>query len=130
MSNILIISDSHPQNNRMKSLLEEEGFHVQTACGGLEGVQLLDENYFDLLITEILMPQMNGFEIISHIRATGKTMKIIAMTSGGIIGVDAYLKAVRSFGADMVMKIPFRDGHMIRVVRSVLKAYDKDQQSA
>jgi DNA-binding response OmpR family regulator len=130
MPKILVINDSSSLNKRMESVLTGEGYIVYSAERGAEGARMISENYFDLVITEILMHDMSGFEIISHIkRVSGKT-RIIAMTSGGIIDVDEYLKTMKSFGADMVIKKPFRDGYMIRVVKLILNSCHSDQKIA
>lgn len=130
MPKILIINDSSTLNKRMESVLTGEGYKVHSAGGGPEGATMISENDYDLVITEILMRDMSGFEIISHIKKESKKTRIIAMTSGGIIDVDEYLKTVKSYGADMVIKKPFRDGYMIRVVKLILDSCHADQKIA
>lgn len=127
MSKILIISDSKTQNERMKLVLAGQGFEVHTGNGGPEGSKMIKENFFDLVIMEVVMADMSGFEIITQIKQQNDTTKIIAMTSGGIIDVHEYLKAVKMFGANMVIKKPFRDGYMIRVVNMILNKYNINQ---
>jgi DNA-binding NtrC family response regulator len=91
---------------------------------------MIKEHFFDLVILEVVMAEMSGFEIITQIKQQNDTTKIIAMTSGGIIDVHEYLKAVKMFGANMVIKKPFRDGYMIRVVKLILNKYSTNQISA
>jgi DNA-binding NtrC family response regulator len=130
MSKILIISDSKTQNERMKLVLKGQGFEVHTGIGGLQGSKMINDHFFDLVIMEVVMKEISGFEIITQIKQQNDTTKIIAMTSGGIIDVHEYLNAVKMFGANMVIKKPFRDGYMIRVVKLILNKYSTNQISA
>lgn len=120
MNKILIISDNKEQSVRMKSVLANKQYSILIAKGGLDGIKLIDKKKPDLLITEILMKEVNGFEIITHIRNLKYEIKVIAMTSDGIIEADEYLKAIKALGADMVIKKPFRDGYLTNMVRSLL----------
>lgn len=120
MNKIVIISDSQSQNSRLQSVLEREKYKVCIASSGTEGLRIIDKELPELVITEIVMPELSGFEIISLVKRQHRNTKIIAMTSGGIINVDDYLKAVKSFGADMVLKKPFRDGYLVRIVGFIL----------
>jgi len=121
MCNILIISDSTSLNKRISKVLEKEHYTINTTTSALKGLDVIESKKPNLIILEILMPDMSGFELISKITSIEKEAKIIAMTSGGIINVEDYLSAIKSFGADMVLKKPFRDGYLLRMVNILLK---------
>lgn len=120
MFKILIISDDKEQAVRIKSTLENKLYIIFIATGGLDGLNIILKEEPELVITEILMKEMNGFEIISHIKNSHPGIKVIAMTSGGIIDADDYLRAIKALGANMVIKKPYRDGYLSKMVGSTL----------
>lgn len=91
----------------LKMLLEKHGFSVVTAHNGEEGLNTFFSKYFDLLITDIRMPGSNGLQLISDIRKRNDRVKILAMSGGGYIPADDYLRISKLFGADRILNKPF-----------------------
>jgi len=69
---ILVVEDSITSRTLLKNILETAGYHVRTAVDGMEAFTALMEEDFDLVITDIEMPRMNGFELCAKIRADKK----------------------------------------------------------
>jgi len=121
MRKILIISDNKNEARRIKSVLKNNNHNsIFVADGGLDGKKKISNWRPDLVITEILMKEMNAFEIVPFIKTMNQDMKVIAMTLGGIIEADDYLNAIKALGADMVIKKPYRDKFLINSVRTLL----------
>ncbi|MFQ5686329.1 MAG: response regulator, partial [Candidatus Scalindua sp.] len=80
MKKILIIDDNEDVLDIFKQLLVEEGFSVSTANNGIAGIELFKRQSFDLVITDINMPEMSGFDVIKKINNIIK-VPIILMSS-------------------------------------------------
>ncbi len=80
---VLIVDDSAVIRNSLGFLLEMEGFEVQTAGNGLEGLEKLQKHQFDTIIADINMPKMHGYDLIKEIRKIEnyKDVPIIIITT-------------------------------------------------
>src|ERR1700679_2686654 len=100
MANILVVDDDAPLVYAQGEFLPRAGHTVSTAANGKEAMELVARNDFDLVITDLIMPEKEGLETIAEIRRTAPKIKIIA-TSGGTIRIDAKdsLSMAQMFGA-------------------------------
>lgn len=73
---ILLIDDSSVNNLLLQNILEDEGFEVQTAFSGREGLEKIDFDKPDLVVLDIMMPRMDGFEVLKKIISNPETKKI------------------------------------------------------
>jgi CheY-like chemotaxis protein len=121
MNRILIIEDSKSTAEQLKFFLEQEGYIVSIAANGLEGIKLFEASIFDLVITDILMPVMDGIEVILFLKKNYPKIKIIAMTSGGNIKAAEYLKAVKLLGVDFTLRKPFRDNYLKNILNKIIE---------
>jgi DNA-binding response OmpR family regulator len=104
-------------------------WQVSTAQDGRRATQLVQEGSFDLVITDILMPEKEGLETILELRRDHPEVKVIAMSGGGRrIHLDV-LGIARSFGAHRVIEKPFDATTLIEVVRSLFAESDHDLPS-
>jgi CheY-like chemotaxis protein len=78
---ILVIDDEPVLRVTFKHLLEGEGYRVWTASNGREGLDIFRQHPVDLVITDIVMPEMDGYEIIENIRRESPGLPIIAMSA-------------------------------------------------
>ena len=67
-SRILIVDDEESASEYLRLILEEEGFSVRTTANGVEALIALETNSFDLVISDIRMPQMDGLELLAHLQ--------------------------------------------------------------
>jgi len=72
MLNILVIDDERPILDLMRSALTSAGFEVEIASDGQEGIQKFEDGQFDLVITDMLMPGVDGRGVVKHIRNSAK----------------------------------------------------------
>jgi DNA-binding response OmpR family regulator len=105
MKRILVVEDNKLILETIAQSLSREGYEIIKAMDGKECLRLLDENNFDLLITDLYMPFINGLELLSMLQEQGrKTMPVLVLSAGG--NEENVLKAFE-MGADDFMIKPF-----------------------
>lgn len=121
MAQLLIVDDDMTILLVMKSALAEAGFHVQSAENGKEALQMIHQNRYDLLITDILMPDIDGLAVIDKAIAANPAITILAISGGGQFkdGGDL-LDAALVSGADAVLQKPFRSDELVRTVNALV----------
>lgn len=120
MQKILIIDDDEQILSLLARSVELAGFAAVTAVNGREGQRLLDKQPFDLVITDLIMPEKEGMETISYIRKHFPETKIIAISGGGRIGPETYLPAALELGANKAFAKPFSMDDLIAAIRQLL----------
>ena len=97
MSTVLIIDDDAQFNLMLKSALEIKGYEVETAANGKEGKTLYQNKKYDVIITDIIMPDVDGYEVILDLRRMGMSDTTIAVSGGGRTAADDYLVTAQHF---------------------------------
>ena len=122
MFQILVAEDDKNTRRLMEAVLKEHGYHPILACDGLEALKLLDTHHVDLVILDIMMPGMDGYEFTRQLRATDYTLPILMVTAkqlpedkrkGFIVGTDDY------------MTKPFSPSEMVARVKAHLARYER-----
>lgn len=127
---ILVIDDEELIRVQVRMALEQEGFIVQQAANGIEGLQRIELSVPDLVITDILMPDKEGIETILDLRRRYPSIRIIAISGGGRTGNKDFLRTAKHLGADRTLAKPFGLGELLKVVREVLAEADEAAKSA
>jgi len=122
MKKILIIDDEPYILLMLKKMLERAGYEVDLASNGREGLDLFEKETADLVITDIIMPDKEGLELIIEMKKQKPGLKIIAMSGGGRISPDSYLECATYFGAEKVFQKPFRQKELVSAVRELIPA--------
>ena len=108
MPSVLIIDDDDQFRKLIKRFLEKDGYEVLEASNGIEGIDMYKRFKADLIVTDIIMPEQEGIETIIKLRREYPTVKIIAMSGGGmIIEPDNYLKIAKDLFVQYTFKKPF-----------------------
>jgi Response regulator containing CheY-like receiver domain and AraC-type DNA-binding domain len=81
----------------LKSALTIKGYNVDTASNGKEAKALYQSNVYDVIITDIIMPNVDGYEVILDLRRMGMGDRIIAVSGGGRTAADDYLITAKHF---------------------------------
>jgi len=115
MANILIVDDERSIRLLLRALLERENHHVFEASNGRAGLDLYRERAFDLIITDLTMPEMDGLEFISELTKCFVNVKVIAMT--GDSGSGSRLTNAKLLGAQSTLKKPFSIDTVLTLVR-------------
>jgi DNA-binding response OmpR family regulator len=130
MPSVLIIDDEAEVSQALRRVLERAGFAVTTCLGGDEGLEAFRAAPADLVITDIIMPKVNGIALLQAIRALRAQTRIIAISGGGNFGplayrpeaitTSAYLAAATQAGADAVLTKPFDKQELLDTVQRLL----------
>jgi len=117
---ILVIDDEEPVRVVLRQMLEKEGYEVEEAQDGAVGMNLLHDHLYDLIITDLFMPEKEGIETMMEVRKCFPQVKIIAMSGGGRAGALDFLPMAESFGALRTLAKPFERKELLEAVRAVL----------
>ncbi len=121
MARILIIDDEAMIRDLLKELLEREGYETITASGGNDGIEIYRKKPADLIITDLIMPGKEGIETIMELRRDFPDVKIIAMSGGGKIDSETYLKIAKTIGAIETIAKPFDRKDLLKTIRKLLE---------
>lgn len=116
----VIIDDEPLVCANLSELLSDHGYEVSIAHDGLEGVKLVKKFSPMVVVTDVVMPNMDGLEFIMELRKTNAELKVIAMSGGGRNMNFDYLSAAKTFGADVVLYKPFQEEDLLKAVEQVL----------
>lgn len=114
---ILVVDDEEGARDLFYTILTDEGYDVSLAPGGEEALDLFRGDAFNLVITDIKMPVMDGLQLLQEIRKMGSKTDVIMVTAYG--EVESYLKAM-SLGAAEYINKPVRIKELKRIVHKVL----------
>lgn len=120
MAKIILIDDEPSILLMLKKMLEKAGHEVDTASNGNEGIILFEKNKYDLLITDIIMPEKEGMETIIEAHKKYPGLKIIAISGGGRISPEGYLPGAKHLGANMVFQKPLVQKEFLEAVAVLL----------
>jgi len=122
---ILVVDDVDGVRRELTLLLEEEGYDVDQAANGKEALNFLQEYPIDLVVTDILMPDVDGIILIKEIKEKYPQIKVIAISGGGKLikleGEHNYLSSAKLIGANAVLKKPFNSDELLVLVKSLLE---------
>ena len=121
--NILLIDDEPLVRKTMRVALERAGHQVVEAANGRIGGDLFDRGDFDLVISDILMPEQEGIETIRKMRSARPDVRILAISGGGRGKSTGYLWMAADLGANEVLQKPFGPTELVAMV-SHLCAHD------
>ena len=117
---ILLIEDEARLRHNLQILLQSEGYRVVTAAHGAEGLQRLQEGPFDLVITDLIMPEMDGFQVMEYLQSHHPDTVVVAITA--YASADSTIQALRRGAYDYITK-PFDiDVLQIVIKRALEKA--------
>jgi|SRR5579862_8032186 len=116
---ILVIDDDHLVRYTLSKILRKHGHEVSMAADGARGTELLSAERPELVITDIIMPEQEGFETIVQIRRDYEHIKVIAISGGFRTGNLDVLSMAHALGADDVLAKPFEEDDLLRAVDRV-----------
>jgi len=117
---ILVVEDEEGVRLVVQVALERAGYRVTTAANGQEASRLLAAGEFALVLTDVLMPDKDGIEVINELRQQHPDLPIIAMSGGGRLPRDGYLTVALRLGAHAILQKPFTIDELVAVVGRLL----------
>ncbi|MEX0741267.1 MAG: response regulator [Phycisphaeraceae bacterium] len=120
MARILLIDDDELLRGMVHKTLQRAGFEVVDACDGKVGLERMDEGHFDLVITDMVMPEQEGIETVLALRAKHPQLPILAISGGGRGKPGDYLAMASKLGAAGTLAKPFDNDELIAVVKELL----------
>jgi CheY-like chemotaxis protein len=120
MKRILFIDDNEPFRVSFARILERQGYTVVQAGDGLEGLRKFEEERPDLIICDLIMPEMEGMETIQELLRRKPDVRIIAISGGGRVNPLDYLKIAQMMGAVEQLAKPFSSDELISVVERLI----------
>lgn len=122
MARILLIDDDDAFRTMLRLTLVHFGHTVIEAGNGKEGLELFPRSQAELLITDIVMPEKEGLEVLMALRHLAPPVKTIAMSGGGLGNASDYLRVAKLMGAVQVLKKPFSNEALVAAVNAALAA--------
>lgn len=123
MGNILIVEDEPAIANLIYVNLSDEGYRCICAFDGNQGADLIEKEQFDLILLDIMLPEIDGYELLEYIKPLGTP--VIFLTAKG--AVDDRIKGLK-LGADDYLVKPFQIGELSARVEAVLRRYGKSER--
>ncbi len=124
MARLLIIDDDVRLGALLERLLKPEGYHITLVTDGLQGVRRATGEVFDLMVLDVMLPGMDGFEVLRRVRAQS-TVPVIMLTAKGsdsdrVVGLE--------LGADDYLAKPFNPRELVARIKAVLRRSDVGQK--
>jgi len=117
MSRILIVEDEKKMRHLLSIMLERKGYEVEQACDGVEGLGRIQERPFDIVVTDIKMPRMDGMELLQNITRMDIPCPVVFITAFATL--ESAIQAMRAGAADYIVK-PFDEEQIIMTVERTL----------
>ena len=122
MARILLADDNRQLRNILAEALTEAGHSVVEAADGKQAITQLAAQSFEVVITDMLMPEADGAEVMQMHRRLVPRPLLVVIGGGGHIDPERYLAMARAMGADQVLRKPFPPSVLIAAVARLLAA--------
>ena len=120
MAHILLVDDEQLVVDTLRAAIQSKGHTVETACNGIQGLTKFSAGRFDLVITDIIMPDKEGIGMILEMRQAAPGAKIIAISGGGRTGNVEFLNMAAKLGAAATLKKPIRLAELFQALDDCL----------
>lgn len=117
---ILVVDDDLDVRKIVSINLTKLGHLVSEAADGREAVSKMTTTIFDVVITDVLMPEKDGLELIREIRSKSPVTRIVAMSGGGRSPSLSYLEIARRLGAHALLNKPFSSSELVSSIDAAL----------
>jgi YesN/AraC family two-component response regulator len=115
MKRVLIVDDNMMMRRLIRNVFRNEKFDISEAKNGIEGLNLANEHSFDVVITDIVMPEMEGLQFIIELRKIAPQIKIVAISGGK----PYYLYMAKKLGIEAVFTKPLNHLEFVNTVKKI-----------
>lgn len=122
MARILVIDDHGDFRDTLNAMLSAADHEVKCGRNGREALEILESEAFDLLVLDVLMPEVDGIEVLRAIEALPLRPPVVAISGGGIVPASLALSLASALGASAVLFKPFYRQELIDAVDNALKS--------
>src|ERR1700677_387057 len=123
---ILVVEDEPKMRRLLELQLAEEGFHARTAPDAETGLQILNSEPFDVVVTDFKLPGMSGLEFLHAVKRVNANLPVVIMTAYGT--VESAVDAMKAGASDYVLK-PFSLAELVLVIRKELASHQLRQEN-
>ena len=120
MASILVVDDEEPVRFALRRVLENAGHAVDEAEDGSRALKALQNKTYDLLVSDILMPNRDGIEMIIEVKRAHPALPVIAISGGGQVGAQTYLEMAVALRVEAALPKPIRPTELLAAVDKVL----------
>jgi CheY-like chemotaxis protein len=117
---VLLVDDDDQVRRVLACMLSDEGHEVVEASDGISALRLMHSTVVDLVITDIVMPQMEGLEFLRILHKRPDRPRVIAISGGGRGSTTDYLELAKNFGADAILPKPFAKKELVVEIEQVM----------
>ncbi|HEX2967293.1 MAG TPA: response regulator, partial [Syntrophorhabdaceae bacterium] len=114
---VLVVEDDANQRNIIKTILTKDGFYVEDADCGNRAIEILKAGKFDIVLTDLRLPDIDGTEVLKEVRALGRTCHVIIVTAFG--SIPSAIEATK-LGAFYYLEKPLEKDQLLLVVQNAL----------
>lgn len=122
---ILVVDDDPELQNLVSYALKREGYEVRLASDAYQGLEMIEKEKFDLALLDVMLPKMDGLEMLSRLRAYNQDLQVIIMTA--LTTPEAAISALRDHACDFLQK-PFDVDRLVSAVKTAFELAPRDIQ--
>ena len=126
----MLVEDSGMLRTQLGKMLELQGHVVLQATQGKHAIRLLQTETPDVVVTDILMPEMDGLELVRVLRETGRRIPIVAISGGGELAAPVCLRLASLLGASATIRKPFRCQELFALIDDLCRNPDRGDVTA
>ncbi len=115
---VLVVDDEPVVREMLEDFLDMEGFETETASGGQEALEILEEESFDVVVSDLMMEPMNGLQLLEAIRERGYLVSVVMVTGYGT--VETAVSALKAGAFDYILK-PFKPDEVVQVIKRAVE---------
>ena len=124
MKTVLVTEDDKKMRDGLVEILTEEGYQVDSAENGLQGLEKIREKDYDVVLTDLIMPVMGGMDVLKEIKRSRPKTNVVIITAYGTI--DNAVEAIKSGASDYITK-PFKIDEVQTKIRKIIAERELDR---
>ncbi len=128
--NILVVEDDFGTRTVIKTILSANGYTVTDCCNGKEALTAVTQQTFDLIVLDIMMPEMSGYDVVVHLKQKPETQNIPIVMVTAKAEAEDLLAGYRDYGVDYYITKPFTTAQLLQGIQLVLDSGEEKPKKA